>query len=49
MPDMDEKPDDVNEAVWAQGFMVRASYRVGNRQGQGSLEMIGQMREVPGT
>lgn len=28
-------------------FMVMASYRHGNRQGQGGLRLVGQMVEVP--
>jgi hypothetical protein len=28
-------------------FMVQASYRVGNRMGQGSIRMFGDMVEVP--
>lgn len=37
----------VTEAEWLRGSMVRASYRIGNLQGQGSLRMIGEMRDVP--
>jgi hypothetical protein len=38
---------DAPEDEWMRGFLVQASYRIGNTQGQGSLRMIGQFREVP--
>lgn len=38
---------DMPEDEWYRGVMVQASYRIGNRQGQGGMRMIGQMREVP--
>lgn len=53
LPDPDN-PDEVppefrdgKDGYFEPGVMVRASYRIGNLQGQGGLRMIGQMHEVP--
>lgn len=47
LPDPGECPKGTGMSKWVAGFMVRASYRVGNLLGEGAIRMVGEMKEVP--